>query len=424
MPKITVTDCPYFVWRDGRPRWSPGPKLRAIGWKGQDLKDDAGAWLSFEAAIGAARAINARVGEAGRTAPAIVTTPGRTVADLLDGYFASPDFKRRPENTRKDYVYKADAIRFELRTKAERKASKRKVATVFSAAPAKALTPVEVKAFFEHILARRGLHMARGAIMVLSAACAWGRLSAAWRLRDNPCHALDLPKPAPRVRIATDAEIRALVAMADAQGVPSIGDAIITALLSGQRESDVLALAEPKGANRPLSERLRDGEGFTVIQGKTGAKVTVFGAPQLIARLAAAEPRRRAILARIHGDVLPIDAPREIILMESSGRPWVQSWFQHRYAEIRAMAAEGDPTRRGFDPCPSVADVNFQDLRDTAITWLARAGCTIPQIAAISGHSLKSIHTILKHYLQLDEILGREAIAKLVDWIDREGIRI
>lgn len=52
---------PYLNWRDGRPRWEPGPALRRRGWKGRDLKDGRGNWLDLGAAMDAAREINAEV---------------------------------------------------------------------------------------------------------------------------------------------------------------------------------------------------------------------------------------------------------------------------------------------------------------------------------------------------------------------------
>lgn len=51
------------------------------------------------------------------------------------------------------------------------------------------------------------------------------------------------------------------------------------------------------------------------------------------------------------------------------------------------------------------------------MTWLGRAGCTVPQIAAITGHSLASIHTVLRHYLARHPNRADEAIGKLVDWM-------
>jgi hypothetical protein len=51
---------PYFCWRDGRPRWEPGPNLRDLGLKGQDLKDDVGGWLPYDQAIIEAQILNLR----------------------------------------------------------------------------------------------------------------------------------------------------------------------------------------------------------------------------------------------------------------------------------------------------------------------------------------------------------------------------
>ena len=69
-----------------------------------------------------------------------------------------------------------------------------------------------------------------------------------------------------------------------------------------------------------------------------------------------------------------------------------------------------------------MTDLTFHDLRGTAVTQLAKAGCTVPEIATITGHSLKTITghslkdvgTILdSHYLNRDSALGELAIRKL-----------
>jgi hypothetical protein len=49
-------------------------------------------------------------------------------------------------------------------------------------------------------------------------------------------------------------------------------------------------------------------------------------------------------------------------------------------------------------------------LRGTAVTLLSEAGCTHQQIAAITGHSLKSVHRILERYLKLTRGLAEQAI--------------
>jgi integrase len=58
--------------------------------------------------------------------------------------------------------------------------------------------------------------------------------------------------------------------------------------------------------------------------------------------------------------------------------------------------------------------VTFHDLRGTAVTRLALAGCTEAEIATITGHSLHGVRAILdSHYLNRDPALGESAIRKL-----------
>jgi hypothetical protein len=63
--------------------------------------------------------------------------------------------------------------------------------------------------------------------------------------------------------------------------------------------------------------------------------------------------------------------------------------------------------------------LTFHDLRGTAVTRMAEAGCTVLEIAAITGHSLRDANAILDHYLARTESLTSATIAKL-DRADRE----
>jgi hypothetical protein len=48
------------------------------------------------------------------------------------------------------------------------------------------------------------------------------------------------------------------------------------------------------------------------------------------------------------------------------------------------------------------------------VTRLALAGCTVPEIAAITGHSLRDVEAILEaHYLGGQVELAEQAIVKL-----------
>lgn len=97
----------------------------------------------------------------------------------------------------------------------------------------------------------------------------------------------------------------------------------------------------------------------------------------------------------------------------------------------------GSPPRPQSDPGPLVslregADAfcfegassdasSDHDLRDTAVTWLARSGCTLPEICQITGHSMQSAQQTLKHYLASHPQIADNAIKKLVAWMEGQG---
>ena len=97
-------------------------------------------------------------------------------------------------------------------------------------------------------------------------------------------------------------------------------------------------------------------------------------------------------------DATPKRSP--IILLNSDGRPWTWSGFRTSWGKACAKAG--------------IMDLTFNDLRGTAVTRLALAGCTEAEIAAITGHSLRDVRSILDaHYLHRDPALAQSAISKL-----------
>jgi integrase len=61
-----------------------------------------------------------------------------------------------------------------------------------------------------------------------------------------------------------------------------------------------------------------------------------------------------------------------------------------------------------------IPNLTFHDLRGTMITRLAKVGCSAIQIAAVTGHSPRSVTQILDtHYLGDRIELADLAIAKL-----------
>ena len=88
-----------------------------------------------------------------------------------------------------------------------------------------------------------------------------------------------------------------------------------------------------------------------------------------------------------------------LILTTPSGRAWTNRYFNQHWNEAAKAAG--------------ITDLHFHDLRGTAVTMLAEAGGTVPEIAAVTGHSLKHVTHILEVYLSRTRHLADAAITKL-----------
>lgn len=390
MSKVTV-HIKHVTWRDGRPRFEPGPALRALGYKGEDLKAPDGAWLGLAQAQDWLDARLAQIAQrratkaAGKRLKAVSRGTIYTVEDLFDDLFASQRFRedgrregKLADKTVDDYRNKANAFEaFDID---------------FYRSPASAISKPIVLGLHEQLWEAKGLPMANGMLAVLRLAYSHGENRG--KVHANPCLKLRLPSAEARLRVGTPAELEALMKTADDPAFDDapIGDAVVIALYTVQRQADVLE----------LEARNEDKGRVRFIQNKTGARVMVPAVPQLLARLAAIRARRK--------DLLP-----QILFNPRTSAPFKGDDFRHRFAELRRRAALINP---------SLATFKFMDLRDTGVTRLALAGCTIPEIAAISGHSLETIHAIMKHYLELNEAHADAAIDKLIVWMEREGVRV
>lgn len=416
----TVVKIPHIAWRDGRPRFSPGPALRALGFKGEDLKDAQGDWLDLRATQTWARsktleieAANAGARERKKAKKAHAKLAGMTAArkkrddmasfsigEMFREFFAAKVFRDagapgcKSKTTAADYRSKADTIR--------------KHDPELWTSPAASLTRRIVIGLHEALWEERGHAMANGVVAVLRAAYSAAQTDRDWL--ENPCRQLKLPPVQARLRVATPAEISALITAADELDDMEIGDAIVVALFTGQRQGDVLA----------LEERAVEGGKIRFIQSKTGARVRVRALPQLVERLKAARLRRLTLQMKINAkaatkNAQPQTVASTIVVDSHTGRQFESSTFRHRFADVRERAAEREK---------SVETLLFLDLRDTAVTWLANAGATVAEIAAITGHSLKTVHAILKHYLTLNEEQADAAIDKLEAWMEAKGVKI
>lgn len=162
-------------------------------------------------------------------------------------------------------------------------------------------------------------------------------------------------------------DVAAFVAVAPVE----IIRAMMLGIHTGQRQGDLLRL--------PWSAY--DGERIRLKQSKTGRHVSVKCTAALKAMLDGM--KREGVL----------------ILTTKTGVAWKKRYFAQQWE--KAATAAG------------ITDLHFHDLRGTAVTMLAEAGATGPEIASLTGHSLKHAESILERYLSRTKPLADAAIFKL-----------
>jgi integrase len=272
---------------------------------------------------------------------------------ILQGFQVSGEFTGRSDLTKKDYIRHIKAIEAE-----------------FGDLPLSALTDRRVRGDFmawRDRLALRSRRQADYAWIVLARVLSWaldrGHVLA------NPCERGGRLYRAERNdKVWTEADEATFLA-----GAPQhLHLPLLLALWTGQRQGDLLRL--------PWSAY--DGEVIRLKQSKTGVRVTIPVSAILKAALKAA-PRVSTV-----------------ILVNSDGRPWTSNGFQSSWR--KACIKVG------------VRGVTFHDLRGTAVSRLALAGCTETEIATLTGHSLRDVNSILDaNYLKRDPKMAHAAIEKL-----------
>jgi len=272
---------------------------------------------------------------------------------LLQGYQASDDFLSLEPRTRADYVKHIKRIEVE-----------------FGDFPIGALADRRTRGVFmawRDRLALKSRRQADYSWQVLARVLSWamGR----GLIGTNPCERGGrLYRGSRAEKVWTDDDERRFLENAPAH----LHLPLLLALWTGQRQGDLLRL--------PWSAY--DGKVIRLQQSKTGARVVIpVGAP--LKKALDATQRRSPV-----------------ILVNSEGQPWTPDGFRSSWR--KACAAAG------------ITGLTFHDLRGSAVTRLALAGAEVPEIVAITGHSLKDAGSILDaHYLNRDPALAESAIRKL-----------
>ena len=176
-----------------------------------------------------------------------------------------------------------------------------------------------------------------------------------------------------------------------AAGYPELNMAVAFAMYTGQRQCDLLALGP---------QHLKDG-GFEIHQRPKGRR-----------KAKGMKRRPKHVWVPLHRDLAAMIGglpDRLVYLVTAAGRPWRGDHFRHEIGKVKTAAG--------------LAHLHFHDLRGTAVTMLAEAGCTVPEIAAITGHTLRTAHDILDRYLARTKNLALSAIRKLENATGTRSVR-
>jgi integrase len=281
-------------------------------------------------------------------------TPSGWLLSLLQRYQESDDFRSLSERTRKDYVGIIQKV----------------IEPEFSDFPLSALADKRTRGIFldwRDRLALKSRRQADYAWTVLALVLSWSKDRG--HIDINPCERGGrLYRGSRAEKIWTDDDEALFLKSAPAH----LHLPLMLGLWTGQRQGDLLRL--PWSAYDGTHIRLRQSKGKVRVVIPVGA------------------PLKRALNAAVKRCT--------IILTTTEGNPWTPDGFRTSWRKACKRAG--------------IVGVTFNDLRGTAVTRLALAGCTEAEIATITGHTLRDVRSILDaHYLHRDPALAETAIRKL-----------
>lgn len=282
-----------------------------------------------------------------------VAAPAGTLKSVILRYQDSAEFGQLAERTKADYGKHLDAIEAE-----------------FGSFPIAGLTSKKARMIFSEWkdgLAKKSLRQADYAWTVFARCLSWALKRG--MVEANPLERGGRLYRSTRAEIVwSDDEEARLLAVAS----PQVALAFMLAIWTGQRQGDLLR----------LTWAAYDGSKIRLRQRKTGARVVIPVAAPLKALL----------------DATPRRSP--LVLTQRDGQPWTEEGFRSSWRKVVEKAG--------------IEGRTFHDIRGTAVTRLAVAGCTEAEIATLTGHSINDVRSILDaNYLHRDPRLAESAISKL-----------
>lgn len=300
-------------------------------------------------------------------APSAPKPPERSFQVLLDAWQDSDSFRATRPRTQKDYRYLAKEIEAIVETATPKPDPVR-------------LTRDDVSQMLRVFDDRptQKWHVRKVLRMVMDQAVAKG-----WR-QDNPVIGVKLKMPVSKVTIWEQADVNAYAWAAVWAGQPWVAAMILTEWEIGQRLTDCVLLTR---ALRPEAIGYDASCGiFRFEQSKTDGYVTIRVSEFL-----------RGVL-----EACLVDGSPYLFHDGATGRPFRDvDRLSHVFEDIRAIVVAHGGRR-----------LILRALRHSCVVQLARAECTVPEIASITGHSIETVAKMLSVYLPRDSVVALNAQRK------------
>jgi hypothetical protein len=342
---------PHTKLVKGRWYWDPPDRLR----KSHALRT-VSLGANTPSAWALARKLNAEHLHLGPGAP----VPG-TVLWLFESFLAGERCKSLATSTQRDYAWLSRRVLAPLQLGTK----------TFGEYHAISVKPRQADAIYTLLKAAHGQSSAHYACRLARRVWKWG---ARRGLTDpvNPWSGMELPGLPQRTQLWTQEQVYLVIAAAHWAGRPSIALATLLAYWFGRRQGDVLTLTW--ATLESTRQRTR----------KTGVElpIDVEAYPE-VAKAIAETPRTVTARERVpdgrRGERREVTRPTtHVVVSECTGRPYNRHTFGHDWRKIANLAA-----------IPK--DLQFRDLRSTAVTELKDAGADVLELSTHTGHTTLSM---------------------------------
>jgi hypothetical protein len=342
--------------------WQPTKKLRDAGWKIKRLSDnkDQAAFEAYEQT----KKLGLWLSGEGKIDNTI--RADRTISVLLDDFLTSAAFKKLATNTQKLYRKGSKIIKDEIGH------------ATFNQIIAADVT--RLKDRYEPKTPGKAQCIISTGQAAMSWAIRSGYTGAPATLDLNPWAKQRVKRPAADVSIWLPDQIDLMIETADKID-PSIGTAILLMEWFGQYPSDIIDMKWNIYKNGTFSFKRK----------KTGAPISAPVSPRLKERLL------------VEKFAAPLST--YIVCCHATGKPWNIENLRKKFRQVRATAAKD---------YPEIKKLKMGTLRHTAVTNMFDANINQMDIAAITGHTMKSVLTILDRYNKRTQRQARRATTQRI----------